>query len=31
MGAFLASPMLIVGLILREHLLPSETTHLPQG
>jgi len=31
MGAFLASPMLIVGLILREHLLPSETAHLPQG
>jgi predicted PurR-regulated permease PerM len=28
-GAFLASPVLIVGLILKEHLLPSQHTQLP--
>jgi predicted PurR-regulated permease PerM len=29
MGAFLSSPLLIVGLILREHLLPSTSPQLP--
>jgi predicted PurR-regulated permease PerM len=29
MGAFLSSPLLIVGLILREHLLPSVSPQLP--
>lgn len=31
MGAFLASPLLIVALILKEHLLPADTPQLPQG
>lgn len=29
MGGFLASPLLIVGLVLKEHLLPTETPQLP--
>ena len=29
MGAFLSSPLLIVGLILKEHLLPSDSPQLP--
>ncbi|WP_186294095.1 AI-2E family transporter [Bradyrhizobium guangdongense] len=29
MGAFLSSPLLIVGLILKEHLLPSDAPQLP--
>lgn len=28
-GGFLSSPLLIVGLVLKEHLLPAETPHLP--
>jgi len=31
MGGFLSSPLLIVGLILKEHLMPVETPQLPQG
>ena len=31
MGAFLSSPLLIVGLILKEHLLPENSPQLPQG
>jgi predicted PurR-regulated permease PerM len=31
MGAFLASPILIVGLILKEHLLPDDAPQLPDG
>jgi len=31
MGAFLSSPLLIVGLILKEHLLPEKSPQLPQG
>ena len=31
MGGFLSSPLLIVGLILREHLMPDDTPQLPQG
>ncbi|MDN5000221.1 AI-2E family transporter [Bradyrhizobium sp. GCM10027634] len=31
MGAFLSSPLLIVGLILKEHLLPEDTPQLPQA
>ncbi len=30
MGAFLSSPLLIVGLILKEHLLPVNSPQLPQ-
>jgi predicted PurR-regulated permease PerM len=30
MGGFLSSPLLIVGLILKEHLMPVETPQLPQ-
>jgi predicted PurR-regulated permease PerM len=30
MGAFLSSPLLIVALILKEHLLPTDSPHLPQ-
>nr|WP_246820356.1 AI-2E family transporter [Bradyrhizobium iriomotense] len=30
MGAFLSSPLLIVGLILKEHLLPEDAPQLPQ-
>ncbi len=30
MGAFLSSPLLIVGLILKEHLLPDNSPQLPQ-
>jgi len=30
MGAFLSSPLLIVALILKEHLLPDETPQLPE-
>ena len=30
MGAFLASPLLIVGLILKEHLFPVDEPHLPE-
>jgi predicted PurR-regulated permease PerM len=29
MGAFLSSPLLIVGLILKEHLMPVNSPHLP--
>lgn len=31
MGAFLSSPLLIVGLILKEHLLPEDAPQLPQA
>ena len=31
MGAFLSSPLLIVGLILKEHLAPADSPQLPQG
>ena len=31
MGAFLASPLLIVALILKEHLMPVNSPHLPEG
>lgn len=31
MGAFLSSPLLIVALILKEHLLPADGPQLPQG
>ncbi|RXG94593.1 AI-2E family transporter [Bradyrhizobium vignae] len=31
MGAFLSSPLLIVGLILKEHLLPADSPQLPQA
>jgi predicted PurR-regulated permease PerM len=31
MGGFLASPLLIVGLILKEHLMPEESPQLPPG
>lgn len=31
MGAFLSSPLLIVALILKEHLMPVETPQLPEG
>ncbi|MGJ4952936.1 AI-2E family transporter [Bradyrhizobium sp. HKCCYLS20291] len=31
MGAFLASPLLIVGLIVKEHLLPDNSPQLPAG
>ena len=31
MGAFLSSPLLIVALILKEHLLPPDSPQLPQG
>ena len=31
MGAFLSSPLLIVGLILKEHLMPVNSPQLPQG
>lgn len=31
MGAFLASPLLIVGLILKEHLIPDNSPQLPAG
>lgn len=30
MGAFLASPILIVGLVLKEHLMPVEEAQLPE-
>jgi hypothetical protein len=30
MGAFLSSPLLIVALILKEHLMPDETPQLPE-
>ncbi len=30
MGAFLSSPLLIVALILKEHLVPSDTPQLPE-
>ena len=30
MGAFLSSPLLIVALILKEHLVPDDTPHLPE-
>ena len=29
MGAFLSSPLLIVGLILKEHLMPEDSPQLP--
>ncbi|MCP9627313.1 AI-2E family transporter [Rhodopseudomonas palustris] len=29
MGGFLASPLLIVGLVMKEHLLPEDAPHLP--
>ncbi|SFH86160.1 AI-2E family transporter [Bradyrhizobium sp. Gha] len=31
MGAFLSSPLLIVGLILKEHLLPENSPQLPEA
>jgi predicted PurR-regulated permease PerM len=31
MGSFLASPLLIVALILKEHLVPADSPQLPQG
>jgi predicted PurR-regulated permease PerM len=31
MGGFLSSPLLIVGLIIKEHLLPDDSPHLPGG
>jgi predicted PurR-regulated permease PerM len=31
MGGFLSSPLLIVGLILKEHLLPTTAPQLPPG
>ena len=31
MGAFLSSPLLIVGLILKEHLAPADSPQLPRG
>ena len=31
MGGFLSSPILIVGLVLKEHLLPDDTPQLPPG
>lgn len=31
MGAFLSSPLLIVGLILKEHLVPENSPQLPQA
>ncbi len=31
MGGFLSSPLLIVGLILKEHLMPVESPQLPPG
>nr|WP_249815829.1 AI-2E family transporter [Bradyrhizobium sp. 138] len=31
MGAFLSSPLLIVALILKEHLLPADSPQLPQA
>jgi predicted PurR-regulated permease PerM len=30
MGSFLSAPLLIVALILKEHLMPVETPHLPE-
>jgi predicted PurR-regulated permease PerM len=30
MGSFLSSPLLIVGLIIKEHLLPAPSPQLPQ-
>jgi predicted PurR-regulated permease PerM len=30
MGGFLSSPLLIVALVLKEHLMPAETPQLPQ-
>ena len=30
MGGFLSSPLLIVGLILKEHLMPEDSPQLPQ-
>jgi predicted PurR-regulated permease PerM len=31
MGAFLSSPLLIVGLIMKEHLMPVNSPQLPEG
>jgi predicted PurR-regulated permease PerM len=31
MGGFLSSPLLIVGLIFKEHLMPDDSPQLPQG
>jgi predicted PurR-regulated permease PerM len=31
MGAFLSSPLLIVALIVKEHLMPSDAPQLPEG
>ncbi len=31
MGAFLSSPLLIVALVVKEHLMPSDTPQLPEG
>jgi predicted PurR-regulated permease PerM len=31
MGGFLSSPILIVGLVLKEHLMPDDSPQLPQG
>ncbi|WP_407167216.1 AI-2E family transporter [Bradyrhizobium sp. ORS 111] len=31
MGAFLSSPLLIVGLIVKEHLMPVNSSQLPEG
>ena len=31
MGAFLSSPLLIVALVVKEHLMPADTPQLPEG
>jgi len=31
MGAFLSSPLLIVALIVKEHLMPPDAPQLPEG
>jgi hypothetical protein len=31
MGAFLSSPLLIVALIVKEHLMPVNSPQLPEG
>ena len=31
MGAFLSSPLLIVALIVKEHLMPRDAPQLPEG
>jgi hypothetical protein len=31
MGGFLSAPILIVGLIIKEHLMPDDSPQLPKG